>query len=112
MLLATSPDAFFFSNGPGDPEASVGQVAMLQELLRTKKPFFGICFGNQLLGRALGFDTYKLKFGHRGINQPVLNQMTGQVEVTAHNHGFAVKLDTDSAQSPMASGRLRFRTED
>jgi carbamoyl-phosphate synthase small subunit len=107
MLLATSPDAFFFSNGPGDPEASVGQVAMLQELLRTKKPFFGICFGNQLLGRALGFDTYKLKFGHRGINQPVLNQMTGQVEVTAHNHGFAVKLDTDSAQSPNGFGEVK-----
>ena len=106
-ILASSPDAFFFSNGPGDPEASGGQVSMLQELLATKKPFFGICFGNQLLGRALGFETYKLKFGHRGINQPVINKTSGQVEVTAHNHGFAVKLETDSAESPNGFGVVK-----
>ena len=106
-ILASSPDGFFFSNGPGDPEASGNQVSMLRELLATKKPFFGICFGNQLLGRALGFDTYKLKFGHRGINQPVINKETGRVEVTAHNHGFAVKLDSDSAESPLGFGQVK-----
>jgi carbamoyl-phosphate synthase small subunit len=97
----------FFSNGPGDPEASASQVEMLRELLKAKKPFFGICFGNQLLGRALGFDTYKLTFGHRGINQPVQNKSTGQVEVTAHNHGFAVKLEEDETLSPEGFGRVR-----
>jgi len=105
-ILATNPDGYFFSNGPGDPEASGHQVEMLRELLGTKKPFFGICFGNQLLGRALGFETYKLKFGHRGINQPVFNLANSTVEVTAHNHGFAVKLDTDSAESPAGFGRV------
>jgi carbamoyl-phosphate synthase small subunit len=106
-ILASSPDGFFFSNGPGDPEASGDQVSMLRELLGTNKPFFGICFGNQLLGRALGFDTYKLKFGHRGINQPVINKETGRVEVTAHNHGFAVKLESDSAESPLGFGQVK-----
>lgn len=106
-ILQTNPDAVFFSNGPGDPEASESQVSMLREVLRAKKPFFGICFGNQLLGRALGFDTYKLTFGHRGINQPVQNKETGQVEVTAHNHGFAVKLDEDQMQSPQGFGMVR-----
>lgn len=105
-ILATKPDGYFFSNGPGDPEASEHQVAMLRELLGTKKPFFGICFGNQLLGRALGFETYKLKFGHRGINQPVLNVGKNTVEVTAHNHGFAVDLEADSAESPAGFGRV------
>ena len=70
-------------------------------------PFFGICFGNQLLGRALGFDTYKLDFGHRGINQPVMQKATGQVEVTAHNHGFAVKFEEDEAQSPEGFGNVK-----
>ena len=106
-ILETKPNAVFFSNGPGDPEASVAQVEMLRELLRAKVPFFGICFGNQLLGRALGFETYKLAFGHRGINQPVQNKQTGQVEVTAHNHGFAVKLEEDEAESPEGFGLVR-----
>ncbi|MFM5951877.1 MAG: glutamine-hydrolyzing carbamoyl-phosphate synthase small subunit, partial [Micrococcales bacterium] len=92
-LLETKPDAVFYSNGPGDPETAAGQVAALREILKTKTPFFGICFGNQLLGRALGFETYKLAFGHRGINQPVLDRRTCKVEVTAHTHGFAVKVD-------------------
>jgi carbamoyl-phosphate synthase small subunit len=70
-ILREQPDAVFYSNGPGDPEAAAGQVEVLQQILKQKIPFFGICFGNQLLGRALGFDTYKLPFGHRGINQPV-----------------------------------------
>lgn len=106
-IMAEEPDAIFYSNGPGDPQASAQQVALLQKLLGERLPFFGICFGNQLLGRALGFDTYKLTFGHRGINQPVLNTKTGRVEVTAHNHGFAVKLDEEEAISPAGFGRVR-----
>lgn len=106
-ILATNPDAVFYSNGPGDPEAAGGQVEVLREILGKKIPFFGICFGNQLLGRALGFDTYKLPFGHRGINQPVLDRKTGRVEVTAHNHGFAVKVDGGpEVQSPAGFGRV------
>lgn len=106
-IVSEKPDAVFYSNGPGDPQASSQQVALLQKLLGDRLPFFGICFGNQLLGRALGFETYKLAFGHRGINQPVLNTNTGRVEVTAHNHGFAVKLDADEAVSPVGFGRVR-----
>ncbi len=107
-LLAWNPDAVFYSNGPGDPQAAAGQVATLREILDARIPFFGICFGNQLLGRALGFDTYKLPFGHRGINQPVLDRKTGKVEVTAHNHGFAVKIaGRDDVESPNGYGRVR-----
>jgi carbamoyl-phosphate synthase small subunit len=92
------PDGVFFSNGPGDPATAEHEVGVLREVLAARIPFFGICFGNQLLGRALGFGTYKLKYGHRGINQPVMDRTTGKVEVTAHNHGFAVDapLDRDS----------------
>lgn len=89
QIRAVHPDGVFFSNGPGDP-ATAPQVEVLREVLSAGIPYFGICFGNQILGRALGFGTYKLKYGHRGINQPVLDVATGQVEVTAHNHGFAV----------------------
>jgi carbamoyl-phosphate synthase small subunit len=110
-LLEYHPDAVFFSNGPGDPEASDGQVAVLRQILDHKVPFFGICFGNQLLGRALGFDTYKLTFGHRGINQPVLDRATGRVEVTAHNHGFAVRVpggeNGETVDSPAGYGKVR-----
>lgn len=107
-LLASNPDAVFYSNGPGDPEAAIGQVETLKQILKAGVPFFGICFGNQLLGRALGFDTYKLPFGHRGINQPVLDRSTGKVEVTAHNHGFAVKIDSrEAVDSPAGFGRVR-----
>ena len=84
------PDGLFFSNGPGDPAATTGQVELLKQALERGLPYFGICFGNQLFGRALGFGTFKLKYGHRGINQPVMDRTTGKVEVTAHNHGFAV----------------------
>jgi carbamoyl-phosphate synthase small subunit len=87
---AINPDGLFFSNGPGDPAATTGQIELLQAALGKGIPYFGICFGNQLFGRALGFGTYKLKYGHRGINQPVMDRTTGKVEVTAHNHGFAV----------------------
>ncbi|WP_198169696.1 glutamine-hydrolyzing carbamoyl-phosphate synthase small subunit [Agromyces laixinhei] len=94
-VLALEPDALFFSNGPGDPAASDRHVELLRSTLREGLPYFGICFGNQLLGRALGFGTYKLPFGHRGINQPVLDKATGRVEITAHNHGFAVDAPID-----------------
>jgi carbamoyl-phosphate synthase small subunit len=83
-------DGVFFSNGPGDPAATGGQVELLRSVLTDGIAFFGICFGNQLFGRALGFGTFKLTYGHRGINQPVMDRTTGKVEVTAHNHGFAV----------------------
>jgi len=110
-LLATKPDAVFFSNGPGDPSASADQVKLLKEVLERRIPFFGICFGNQLLGRALGFETYKLAFGHRGINQPILDRTTGRVEVTAHNHGFAVSVPGGEAGeiviSPAGFGKVR-----
>lgn len=108
-IRAQNVDALFYSNGPGDPEASEAQVETLRELLKDGMPFFGICFGNQLLGRALGFETYKLQFGHRGINQPVFNKETGRVEVTAHNHGFAVALDEDLADSPSGFGQVQVR---
>ncbi|MFB9376289.1 glutamine-hydrolyzing carbamoyl-phosphate synthase small subunit [Kineococcus gynurae] len=85
-----APDGVFFSNGPGDPAAATHEIELLQNVLERRIPFFGICYGNQLLGRALGFGTYKLKYGHRGINQPVMDLSTRKVEVTAHNHGFAV----------------------
>lgn len=106
-IMAEQPDAVFYSNGPGDPQASEQQIVVLRKFLKQGMPFFGICFGNQLLGRALGFDTYKLTFGHRGINQPVLNTESGRVEVTAHNHGFAVKVDGDETESPEGFGRVR-----
>ena len=89
-LQSLNPDGVFFSNGPGDPEQADPEVNLLRQVLDAGYPFFGICFGNQLLGRALGFGTYKLKFGHRGINQPVKDMTTGKIEITAHNHGFAV----------------------
>jgi carbamoyl-phosphate synthase small subunit len=90
QILATGPDGVFFSNGPGDPAAAGYAVAALQGILRAGIPVFGICLGSQLLGRALGLDTYKLRFGHRGVNQPVQDLRTGRVYITSHNHGFAV----------------------
>jgi carbamoyl-phosphate synthase small subunit len=106
-VLAIEPVAVFYSNGPGDPGASDDHVALLRGVLDEGLPFFGICFGNQLLGRALGFGTYKLPFGHRGINQPVLDKTTGRVEITAHNHGFAVDAPLDGpVDSPNGYGRV------
>lgn len=106
-VLAMAPDALFFSNGPGDPGASDRHVELLRATLREGLPYFGICFGNQLLGRALGFGTYKLTFGHRGINQPVLDKATGRVEITSHNHGFAVDAPIDRvSESSEGFGRV------
>ncbi|GAA3771760.1 glutamine-hydrolyzing carbamoyl-phosphate synthase small subunit [Microbacterium kribbense] len=106
-IRAIDPVAVFYSNGPGDPAASDDHVAVLRRVLDARLPFFGICFGNQLLGRALGFGTYKLPFGHRGINQPVLDRATGRVEITAHNHGFAVDAPREGAvDSPNGYGRV------
>jgi carbamoyl-phosphate synthase small subunit len=90
QVLATGADGVFLSNGPGDPATADRAVALTADLLGRGVPVFGICFGNQVLGRALGLGTYKLRYGHRGINQPVQDRTTGKVEVTAHNHGFAV----------------------
>lgn len=94
-ILQLKPDGIFLSNGPGDPSTMDATVETVQKLLQSEIPLFGICFGHQILGRALGFDTYKLQFGHRGINQPVLDKLTGKVEITAHNHGFALKAPTE-----------------
>ncbi|MFI9763712.1 glutamine-hydrolyzing carbamoyl-phosphate synthase small subunit [Streptomyces sp. NPDC051963] len=94
-VYAVDPDGVFFSNGPGDPATADHPVSVMQAVLDRGTPLFGICFGNQILGRALGFGTYKLKYGHRGINQPVQDRTTGKVEVTAHNHGFAVDAPLD-----------------
>ncbi|WP_040284279.1 glutamine-hydrolyzing carbamoyl-phosphate synthase small subunit [Tessaracoccus massiliensis] len=96
-VMSYEPDGVFFSNGPGDPSTAEAPTALLREVLQAGIPFFGICFGNQLFGRALGFDTYKLKFGHRGINQPVMDFTTGRIEVTSHNHGFAVDAPLEGA---------------
>ncbi|PZR52765.1 carbamoyl phosphate synthase small subunit [Xylanimonas oleitrophica] len=98
-LPAEGAVGVFFSNGPGDPAAATHEVELLRRVLDAGIPFFGICFGNQLLGRALGYGTYKLGYGHRGINQPVLDRTTGKVEVTAHNHGFAVDAPVDAVST-------------
>ena len=95
-IQAVKPDGVFLSNGPGDPSTMNDAVELVREVLGAEIPIFGICFGHQILGRALGFETYKLQFGHRGINQPVLDKKTGKVEITAHNHGFAIKAPTDA----------------
>jgi carbamoyl-phosphate synthase small subunit len=94
-IMALNPDGVFLSNGPGDPATMTETVSLVRELLLEEIPIFGICFGHQILGRALGFETYKLQFGHRGINQPVIDKRNGKVEITSHNHGFAIQAPTD-----------------
>lgn len=107
-VKSLDPVALFYSNGPGDPSASDHHVSLLRSALGDRLPFFGICFGNQLLGRALGFDTYKLKYGHRGINQPVVDRTTGRVEITAQNHGFAVDAPREGVvESPAGFGKVQ-----
>ena len=91
QIMAVNPDGVFLSNGPGDPSVMDDVVETVRALLNAQVPLFGICFGHQILGRALGFNTYKLQFGHRGINQPVMDKTTRKVEITAHNHGFALQ---------------------
>ena len=94
QILALKPDGVFISNGPGDPATMNETVELVREVLSAKIPIFGICFGHQILGRALGFESYKLTFGHRGINQPVIDKVSEKVEITAHNHGFAINAPT------------------
>ena len=94
-IQAINPDGVFLSNGPGDPATMTETIDLVRKVLAEEIPVFGICFGHQILGRALGFETYKLQFGHRGINQPVLDRKTGKVEITAHNHGFALQAPID-----------------
>jgi carbamoyl-phosphate synthase small subunit len=106
-VRAIEPDGLFVSNGPGDPATVRGAVAVSTALLG-EVPIFGICLGSQLLGRALGASTYKLAFGHRGINQPVLRRREGVVEITSHNHGFAVDATTLGEQV----GPHRYRTHE
>ena len=98
-ILAIKPDGVFLSNGPGDPATMTETIELVRSILAQEIPIFGICFGPQILGRALGFATYKLQFGHRGINQPVIDRKTGKVEITAHNHGFALLAPTDAGFS-------------
>ncbi|MFI6936042.1 glutamine-hydrolyzing carbamoyl-phosphate synthase small subunit [Streptomyces sp. NPDC050287] len=106
-VYAVQPDGVFFSNGPGDPATAEHPVSVMRAVLERGTPLFGICFGNQILGRALGFGTYKLKYGHRGINQPVQDRTTGKVEVTAHNHGFAVDAPLDGpADTPFGRAEV------
>ncbi len=106
-LLAMRPDGVFFSNGPGDPGSCDYGVAAVRAVLDAGVPVLGICFGNQLLGRALGLGTYKLGYGHRGVNQPVQDRRTGRVAVTAHNHGFAVDAATDGPfETPFGSAEV------
>jgi carbamoyl-phosphate synthase small subunit len=93
-VLALNPDGIFLSNGPGDPASMNKEVAEIRELLKAQVPTFGICFGHQLLGRAFGGSTFKLVFGHRGGNQPVKELSNTNVEITSHNHGFAVSAES------------------
>jgi len=104
QLLAAGPDGVFFSNGPGDPAACGYAVEAMRGVLAAGRPALGICLGSQVLGRALGLGTYKLRFGHRGVNQPVQDLRTGQVHITSHNHGFAV-------ETPGGGAGHRFDTE-
>src|SRR6202034_4556666 len=97
QILQAGPDGVFFSNGPGDPAAVGYAVQAMRGVLGTGVPVFGICLGSQVMGRALGLDTYKLRFGHRGVNQPVQDLRTGRVQITSHNHGFAVAMPGRSA---------------
>ena len=108
-ILAGSPDGVFFSNGPGDPAAAGYAVTAMRGVLEAGVPVFGICFGSQILSLAIGLTTYKLRYGHRGVNQPVLDLATGRVYITSHNHGFAAALpspDSESAGSPGSMGGL------
>jgi carbamoyl-phosphate synthase small subunit len=103
-VLASGPDGVFFSNGPGDPAAAGYAVDAMRGVLQAGVPLFGICLGSQIMGRALGLDTYKLRFGHRGVNQPVKDLRTGRVQITSHNHGFAVAMPVGTRSAVDGSG--------
>ncbi len=106
QIRSLHPDGIFFSNGPGDPASAERETELLRAVLDAHIPFFGICFGHQLFGRALGYGTYKLEFGHRGVNQPVRDVESGRVEITAHNHGFAVDAPVGAPSvAPYEGGR-------
>ncbi len=106
-VLDLGADGVFFSNGPGDPATADHAVGVMEAVLGARVPVFGICFGNQILGRALGLGTYKLRYGHRGINQPVQDLRTGKIEITAHNHGFAVDAPRNGIfQTPFGAARV------
>jgi carbamoyl-phosphate synthase small subunit len=109
-LLSLDPDGVFFSNGPGDPAACGYAVEAMRGVLSGGVPVFGICLGSQVLGRALGLGTYKLRFGHRGGNQPVKNLRTGRVQITSHNHGFAVAMPAGSPGQGTTTTPVRFET--
>jgi len=112
-ILASSPDGVFFSNGPGDPAAAGYAVAAMRGVLAAGVPTFGICLGSQILSLALGLKTYKLRYGHRGVNQPVMDLATGRVYITSHNHGFAADLPPEAGDvsgSPEAVGASETKT--
>ena len=106
QILATSPDGVFFSNGPGDPAAATYAVEAMRGVLDAGLPVFGICMGSQILARALGLGTYKLRYGHRGINQPVMDLATGRVRISSHNHGFAAALPGQAGDPPAPDGTV------
>lgn len=108
-VLAMNPDGIFLSNGPGDPASMAKEVEEIRQLVRTEVPTFGICFGHQLLGRAFGGKTFKLMFGHRGGNQPVKDLAEGDVEITSHNHGFAVEAGSLPAELEVTHVNLNDR---
>jgi carbamoyl-phosphate synthase small subunit len=110
-ILALSPDGLFFANGPGDPSAVGYLYETLREMLG-RVPVFGICLGHQMLCLAVGADTYKLKYGHRGGNQPVMNLLNGRVEITSQNHGFCVDFGSIGVLDSAASGGLALDPED
>jgi carbamoyl-phosphate synthase small subunit len=100
-LASFSPDGFFLSNGPGDPEPLLGAIQVAKEVINNNKPLFGICLGHQVIGLANGISTYKMFNGHRGINHPVKNLISGKGEITSQNHGFAVNKDELEANSDL-----------
>jgi carbamoyl-phosphate synthase small subunit len=108
--MALKPDGIFLSNGPGDPASMTKAVAEIRKLTETQTPMFGICLGHQLIGQVFGGETYKLKFGHRGGNQPIMDLTTGKIEITAHNHGFAVDADSLSADVEVTHINLNDQT--
>jgi carbamoyl-phosphate synthase small subunit len=111
QILAASPDGVFFSNGPGDPAAATYAVDAMRGVLDAGVPVFGICLGSQILARALGLGTYKLRYGHRGVNQPVMDLATGRVYITSHNHGFAAALpDQEGAGAPAGQAGVSAET--